>query len=111
MSLDGSRSIATTLLVVQVINEDPTLAIAQVERANDIRHEPAEDTPRKLFAALQLTNKFLRRAFLIKVEGSNGRFAQNDSNHRFVTSVDVYRHMMANGWIGEGVVFCEPAPV
>ncbi|MBI2782835.1 MAG: hypothetical protein EPO03_12410 [Porticoccaceae bacterium] len=41
----------------------------------------------------------------------NGRFAQNDSNHRFVTSVDVYRHMMANGWIGEGVVFCEPAPV
>lgn len=41
----------------------------------------------------------------------NGRFAQNDSNHRFVTSVDVYRHMIANGWIGEGVVFCEPAPV
>ena len=36
----------------------------------------------------------------------NGRAAQNDTNHRFVTSADVYWHMMANGWIGEGVVFC-----
>jgi len=36
----------------------------------------------------------------------NNRFAQLDSNHRFVTSADTYWHMMANGWIGEGVVFC-----
>ena len=36
----------------------------------------------------------------------NGRFAQHDTNHRFVTSTDVYWHMMANGWVGEGVVFC-----
>jgi len=38
----------------------------------------------------------------------NDRFAQADSNHRFVASADTYRHMMANGWIGEGVAFCSP---
>ncbi|HEX4881686.1 MAG TPA: hypothetical protein VFV18_05025 [Porticoccaceae bacterium] len=38
----------------------------------------------------------------------NDRFAQSDSNHRFVTSVDTYRHMIAKGWIGEGVAFCSP---
>ena len=38
----------------------------------------------------------------------NDRFAQSDSNHRFVASEDTYRHMIANGWIGEGVAFCSP---
>jgi len=38
----------------------------------------------------------------------NDRAAQNDSNHRFVTNADTYRHMIANGWIGEGVAFCSP---
>ena len=38
----------------------------------------------------------------------NDRFAQADSNHRFVTSADTYRHMIANGRIGEGVAFCSP---
>lgn len=38
----------------------------------------------------------------------NNRFAQLDSNHRYVTSQDTYRHMIANGWIGEGVRFCSP---
>lgn len=38
----------------------------------------------------------------------NNRFAQADSNHRFVASPDTYRHMIANGWIGEGVGFCSP---
>lgn len=38
----------------------------------------------------------------------NDRFAQSDSNHRFVASVDTYRHMIASGWIGEGVAFCSP---
>jgi hypothetical protein len=38
----------------------------------------------------------------------NDRFAQVDSNHRFVNGADTYRHMMANGWIGEGVAFCSP---
>ena len=38
----------------------------------------------------------------------NDRFAQADSNHRFVASVDTYRHMIANGWVGEGVAFCSP---
>ncbi len=38
----------------------------------------------------------------------NDRFAQSDSNHRFVTSADTYRHMIANGWVGEGVAFCSP---
>jgi len=38
----------------------------------------------------------------------NNRFAQLDSNHRYVTSQDTYRHMIANGWIGEGARFCSP---
>lgn len=38
----------------------------------------------------------------------NNRFAQLDSNHRYVVSQDTYRHMIAMGWIGEGVVFCSP---
>ncbi len=38
----------------------------------------------------------------------NDRFAQSDSNHRLVISTDTYRHMIANGWIGEGVAFCSP---
>lgn len=38
----------------------------------------------------------------------NGRFAELDSNHRFVTSVETYRRMIADGWKGEGVAFCSP---
>ena len=38
----------------------------------------------------------------------NNRFAQLDSNHRYVVSQGTYRHMIANGWIGEGVAFCSP---
>ena len=36
----------------------------------------------------------------------NGRFAQNDSNHRYTTSDTVYQQMVAQGWSGEGTVFC-----
>ncbi|MFZ2207074.1 MAG: hypothetical protein WAV22_00235 [Porticoccaceae bacterium] len=38
----------------------------------------------------------------------NDRFAQADSNHRFIAGADTYRHMIANGWVGEGVAFCSP---
>lgn len=38
----------------------------------------------------------------------NNRFAQLDSNHRYLISQDTYRNMIANGWIGEGVAFCSP---
>lgn len=38
----------------------------------------------------------------------NDRAAAGDSNHRFIASSDTYRHMMANGWIGEGAAFCSP---
>ncbi len=38
----------------------------------------------------------------------NNRFAQLDSNHRFVASVDTYRNMISAGWKGEGVAFCSP---
>ena len=40
----------------------------------------------------------------------NGRFAQNDSNHRYVSRLAVYNQMIAAGWKGEGVVMCT-APV
>ena len=36
----------------------------------------------------------------------NNRAAQNDSNHRYTTNLDVYEEMRSQGWIGEGVVFC-----
>lgn len=38
----------------------------------------------------------------------NNRFAELDSNHRFVASSETYRTMMAAGWTGEGVAFCSP---
>ncbi|MBK8741959.1 MAG: hypothetical protein IPM02_21710 [Betaproteobacteria bacterium] len=36
----------------------------------------------------------------------NGRFAQNDSNHRYTTDDGVYNQMVTAGWTGEGSVFC-----
>lgn len=36
----------------------------------------------------------------------NGRFAQNDSNHRYTIEPAVYNTMVAQGWSGEGIVFC-----
>ena len=36
----------------------------------------------------------------------NGRAAQNDSNHRFVANLNLYKDMQARGWIGEGAAFC-----
>jgi len=38
----------------------------------------------------------------------NGRFAQNDSNHRYTTSLTAYNAQVAAGWTGEGVLFCVP---
>jgi len=36
----------------------------------------------------------------------NGRFAENDSNHRYTISLTIYNQMLAAGWSGEGTVFC-----
>lgn len=37
----------------------------------------------------------------------NNRFdIYNDANHRFTTSQTVYQEMIAQGWIGEGIVMC-----
>jgi hypothetical protein len=36
----------------------------------------------------------------------NNRAAQGDSNHRFVSRLDLYAQMQARGWIGEGVAMC-----
>jgi len=38
----------------------------------------------------------------------NQRFAFNDSNHRYMTSLTLYNQMLALGWSGEGVVMCAP---
>jgi hypothetical protein len=38
----------------------------------------------------------------------NNRFAFNDSNHRFTTSLAAYQATTAQGWVGEGVVMCSP---
>ncbi|MES2935443.1 MAG: hypothetical protein V4805_18375 [Pseudomonadota bacterium] len=36
----------------------------------------------------------------------NNDFAHNNSNHRYTTSREMYRSMLAAGWSGEGAVFC-----
>ncbi|MEP7084742.1 MAG: hypothetical protein ABI854_08395, partial [Betaproteobacteria bacterium] len=36
----------------------------------------------------------------------NGRFAQNDSNHRYTISTAIYNQMIGRGWIPEGLVMC-----
>ncbi len=38
----------------------------------------------------------------------NNRFAENDSNHRYVVRIDLYNAMIAQGWAGEGVAMCLP---
>jgi hypothetical protein len=41
----------------------------------------------------------------------NQRFAQHDSNHRYITDTDVYAEMSVIGWAAEGAVFCADASV
>ncbi|MEO8133423.1 MAG: hypothetical protein ABI831_05570 [Betaproteobacteria bacterium] len=36
----------------------------------------------------------------------NNRFAQNDSNHRYVADAAIYQSMQAQGWKGEGQQLC-----
>ena len=36
----------------------------------------------------------------------NNRFAQNDSNHRYVSDLALYESMKARGWLPEGVMMC-----
>jgi Repeat of unknown function (DUF5648) len=36
----------------------------------------------------------------------NNRFAQNDSNHRYVTDLALYWSLQAQGWTGEGLRLC-----
>lgn len=36
----------------------------------------------------------------------NGRFRENDSNHRYTTNPAIVEIMRAQGWASEGVVFC-----
>lgn len=40
----------------------------------------------------------------------NGRFAQNDSNHRYLIDGAKYNAMQAQGWRPEGPVMCSPDP-
>jgi len=39
----------------------------------------------------------------------NNRFAQNDSNHRYMTNAVTYQQIQQLGWLGEGIVFCAAA--
>jgi len=67
------------------------------------------------------TYEFAGKFWLMKPEGAacpdwtqpvyrvyNNRFAENDSNHRYMTSVALYNQMVGQGWSGEGVVMCAP---
>ncbi|CAG1012277.1 hypothetical protein BURK2_04479 [Burkholderiales bacterium] len=36
----------------------------------------------------------------------NGRWRENDSNHRYTTDSGIYQQMQSQGWAPEGVVFC-----
>ena len=39
----------------------------------------------------------------------NNRYAQNDSNHRYMSDLNLYAQMQAQGWLPEGVAFCGAA--
>jgi len=39
----------------------------------------------------------------------NQRALENDSNHRYTTSLATYQQMLAQGWKGEGVTMCAPS--
>ena len=41
----------------------------------------------------------------------NGRFAQNDSNHRYLTDVSEYARMQQAGWVPEGIALCGASPM
>lgn len=36
----------------------------------------------------------------------NGRWRQNDSNHRYTTDLTLYQQMITAGWAGEGIALC-----
>lgn len=36
----------------------------------------------------------------------NGRYLENDSNHRYATDLAIVQQMSVQGWVSEGVVFC-----
>lgn len=38
----------------------------------------------------------------------NGRFAHNDSNHRYTVDAGLYAHMVNEGWVAEGIKLCAP---
>lgn len=41
----------------------------------------------------------------------NNRADELDSNHRFITNTEMYLALVEQGWIGEGIAFCEaPSP-
>lgn len=48
------------------------------------------------------------RAYNNGYEVKGGVWAKNDSNHRYATSQIIISGMVAQGWTGEGVVFCAP---
>ena len=70
------------------------------------------------------TYEFAGKFWMVKPEGAgtatcpswtqalyrvyNKRFAVNDSNHRYTTSLAIYNQMVGAGWSGEGVVMCAP---
>jgi streptogramin lyase len=39
----------------------------------------------------------------------NNRYAENDSNHRYMVDPSLYASMIAAGWSGEGAVMCAPS--
>ena len=55
-----------------------------------------------------LTQETLHRVTTAIFRAYNNRFAFNDSNHRYMTSITLYNQMLAMGWSGEGVVMCAP---
>lgn len=58
------------------------------------------------FSAWPATNGSCREGTIPVLRVYNGRFAENDSNHRYTTEQATYNAMVARGWIGEGIALC-----
>ena len=62
-----------------------------------------------VFQAVPATLGTCPQPLLPLLRSFNGRFVENDSNHRYTTSPVVIAQMSAQGWVSEGVVFCVAA--
>jgi hypothetical protein len=84
-------------------------------RAAVIHPAPAQSVDDESNQEITVTDRHLYRATLLAAglfiavhAASSDAALVNDSNHRYATSDAIYNQMVAEGWSGEGTVYCAP---